>query len=262
LCRIAVTLAIVALVAVACRDSARQASSTGSGGAPAVTSTASPVARQKFSALIAPPDVSLEVIFERRDPYSRQPQYFVWRQGNGMRRWDWISFNSGKPSLGQFSIETAFSPGAPLGNPSIDCGWYIDRALPPSQVHVGCGWGGWSLPVFQPLADAVSSYVAERLADRTIAGRTATCYSFDSPKYTATVFCLDPSQGIPLLLSTIGTRDELFSQEMQSISVSMVQQNIVVPPIELEEHPVIGEQGQAIVPISTLQLPDLSEFEE
>jgi hypothetical protein len=75
------------------------------------------------------------------------------------------------------------------------------------------------------------------------------------------VFCVDALQGIPLLLSTVDP-DPRLTQELRALSVSTAEQELRFP-VELEEDSVTHEwQLEGTVPISTLRLPDFSQFEE
>ncbi len=147
-----------------------------------------------------------------------------------------------------------------MGNPSMGCMWYTLLSLP-EQVDLECseGWGGGG---FGALVVALFSFVKERLPDQEIAGTTASCYSFDDPRFTVAALCVDSSEGIPLRLAAKSEADPTLTQVMEAISVSMTEQNLTVP-LELKKDPVTGiEQAKAIVPISTLQLPDLSQFQQ
>jgi hypothetical protein len=247
-------LAVVALVVAGCEED----QSSGSHGA----ATTSPEARQRIFSLLAPPEVSFQVIFREGDPYSEEGPYFVWTQGNGRRRWDWVGINSGKATSGDFTIDTSFSS-VGLGDEGMTCGWYAGPDLPPGQVELQCSEGShWSLPAFLPVADALHSYVGDWLLEQDLAGRTASCYSFDFRyRYIVSVFCVDP-MGIPLALTTVSHSQSNLTRELEAISVSTAQQDIVLPTVEWEEHPILGRQAQAVVPISTLQLPDFSQFGE
>jgi hypothetical protein len=259
----AVLIALTALLAIACEDGARQAASSGTDGTAPAGATASPSVRQRVSSLVPPVDVSFQVIFRQRTPYSEEGSYFVWTQGNGMRRWDWVLTDSGKAGMGNMSIETAFAPGDPLADAGMACGWYAWANLPPGQVQLECHSGSdWTLAPFVPVADAVRSYVTDRLPDQTVAERTAACYSFEHFRYSVAVFCVDSEAGTPLLLTMVSPGTPQFTGELEAISVSTAEQHIAVPDIELEEDPLLGPLGEAVVPYSTLQLPDFSQFEE
>jgi len=255
--RAAFALALVTLAAAGCGENG--ASSGPSGTTPA-DGAASPAARQEVQALLAPADVSFEVIFKSWTAYSKEPDYFVWRQGNGRRRWDIVYLQAGQPVLGELQIETGFSPGAPMGNRSMGCMWYTSPSLP-EQVDLECSEGGGGAG-FGTLFIALFAFVKEGLPDQEIAGTTASCYSFDDPRFTVAALCVDSSQGIPLGLVAKSDADPTLTQVMEAISVSMTEQNLTVP-LELKKDPVTGiEQAKATVPISALQLPDFSQFQQ
>jgi len=254
-------LAFVALAAAGCDDNG--ASSPRSAGTQP-SGTVSPSARQRVWSLLAPPDVSFQVIFTERTP-SREGKYFVWTQGGGMRRWDEVLAHSGKATSGEISIDTSFSS-LGLGDAGMTCGWNADPDLAPGLVDLHCHEGSdWSLAAFAPVADALRSYVADRLPDQTIADRTASCYSFNDFRYSVAGLCLDSQAGMPLALWTVSRGDTLFTRELEAISVSAAEQRIAIPDIEFVEDSPYGlgpPHGEAVVPFSTLQLPDFSQFQE
>jgi hypothetical protein len=214
---------------------------------------------RRGSDLIARPDVPFQVSFESVDPYSLEPRYFVWTQGKGMRRWDLVTVREGKPIGGSFSIETDFEEGVTLGWPTLGCLWGTGD-FPPDHVLVGCSSS--TALVFSPIEDALYSLIDQTLSNRTIAGRNASCYTFTHPDYSLGAFCVDSSQGIPLLFTTESLVDSLFSQSMEAIWVSTAEEELGVP-LGLEGDPVEGFPGfEDVLPISELLLPDLSEFLE
>jgi hypothetical protein len=254
---VAAVLALVALAAAGCGENGLP---SGASRTTPADGAASPAARQEVQALLAPADVSFEVIFKNWTAYTKEPQYFVWRQGNGSRRWDIVEFQAGQPNWGELQIETGFSPEVALGDPSMGCMWFISGSLP-EQVDLECsaGWGGGG---FGTLVVALFSFVKERLPDQEIAGKVASCFSFDDPRFTVAALCVDSSEGIPLRLAAKSEADPTLTQVMEAISVSMTEQNLTVPP-ELKKDPVTSiEQAKATVPISSLQLPDLSQFQQ
>jgi hypothetical protein len=252
--------AVLALVVLAATGCGENGTSSRPGGATPADGTESPAARQEVQALLAPADVSFEVIFKSWGAYTKEPQYFVWRQGNGRRRWDIVQFQGGQPDWGELQIETGFAPGVALGDPSMGCMWFVSGSLP-EQVDLECS-GGWGGGGFGTLVLALFSFVKETLPDQAIAGMTASCYSFDDPRFTVTALCVDSSNGIPLRLAAKSEADPTLTQVMEAVSVSMTEQDLTVP-LELKEDPVTGiEQAKATVPISTLQLPDFSQFGE
>jgi hypothetical protein len=260
-------LALVTLAAAGCGENG--ASSGPSGTTPA-DGAASPAARQEVQALLAPADVSFEVIFKSWSAYSKEPDYFVWRQGNGRRRWDDVPIKPEGANVGDFSLEIDFSGGRHFGDPSIGCSWSTLRAGP-GEALVRCRPSGASTFRYAPVTTALMSYVGETLPDETIAGRSASCYSLESPsalegEFSRAVVCLDSSQGIPLRLEIESQTEYSYVVEMEAISVSLDEQNLVVP-VELQPNPERPEfswlrQFNGTVPLATLQLPDLSHFQQ
>lgn len=208
---------------------------------------------------MARPDAAFQAIFNWQNPVLGEEGFFVWRQANGMRRWDVVKVRDGEPITGSFSIEAGFPPGVILGNPVLGCLWGTGN-FPAGHVMLGCGSA--SPLVFAPVEDTLFSTIDSVLKDRTIAGRSASCYSFTHPKYTLGAFCLDSSQGIPLLFTTESLTDSRFSQSMEAISVSTAEPELAIP-FGLEADPIQGfPDFEDVVPVSELQLPDLSEFVE
>lgn len=263
----AAVLALVALAAAGCGENG--ASSGPSASAP-VGGAASPVVQHWLSDLVAPPGVSFEVVFRRYNPAVDASSYFVWRQGNGRRRWDDVPIKPEGANVGDFSLEIDFSGGRHFGDPSIGCSWSTLRAGP-GEALVRCRPSGASTFRYAPVTTALMSYVGETLPDETIAGRSASCYSLESPsalegEFSRAVVCLDSSQGIPLRLEIESQTEYSYVVEMEAISVSLDEQNLVVP-VELQPNPERPEfswlrQFNGTVPLATLQLPDLSHFQQ
>jgi hypothetical protein len=216
------------------------------------------------SDLIAPPAVSFQVVFAQYDRPG-DSSYFVWRQGNGRRRWDDVPITPEGLNIGDFSLEIDFSGGGRFGDPSLDCGWSTRPAgLGPGEAYVMCGPEGWGSSVFRPVSTALMSDVTGEVAPETILGRRASCYSLQPspslPRSEGAVVCLDSDSALPLRLEI-----EELSVKMEAISVSLSDQDLVVP-VELQPVPddPLGTLRvfNGIMPMTTLQLPDLSQFEE
>lgn len=225
---------------------------------------ASEIPPQRLFSLLASPGRSFEVTFEWLHPYSGAKGYFVWRQGNGIRRWDVVQPEAGTADLGHFLVESDFSPSAALGDAGEGCEWIAGGSVPRGQASVSCSSSGWSSADFSALSVVLGSRVNERLPDETIARRRASCYSIDAPTFTKAVFCLDASDGIPVSFVATSAAAPHLSVEAHALSVTIAEQDLNALPVELDqEHPSAGiRMAEKIVPISTLQLPDLSEFGE
>lgn len=217
------------------------------------------------SDLVAPPAVSFQVVFRQYSSDGNEA-YLVWRQGNGRRRWDYVPITREGFDTGHFSLEIDFQPRSHFGDPSLDCGWSTRLAgLGPGEAYVMCSPGGWSSFFYLPVTTALEAGVGERLSDETIVSRRAFCYSLQrrptQPRFNGAVVCLDSTSGIPLRLEI---DDPVSHIDVIAISVSLDEQNLVVP-VELQPVPG-GLFGDAYfngtVPMSTLQLPDLSQFGE
>jgi hypothetical protein len=223
-----------------------------------------PMAPLRFSELVAPPDVSFTVAFTAQGLYFNAPERFVWRQGGGATRWDIVTVESGGPDTGWMSMESDRSDDG-LPYKAIGCVWHRQTTLGAdgsAQARVSCSESGSLEEGVSDLSNVVSSLFDQRLPDQTIAGRRASCYSFDDPTMSLAVFCVDPSEGIPLLLSTVNKVDPGFTQDMRAVSVSSAEQRLEFP-VHLYRSPVDGWWVfEGVVPISALQLPDFSQFDE
>jgi hypothetical protein len=247
----ALVLALVTLAAQGC------------GGAVTGPDTSTPITPLRFSDLVAPPDVSFAVAFTAQGLYFNAPERFLWRQGNGMIRWDIVPSRSGEPDMGWISVESETRPDK--GYYTMGCLWFRQSLLGADgtpQVRLSCSESGSVEAGVSDLSNVMSSLFDQRLPDQTIAGTKASCYSFDDPTMSLAVFCVDASEGIPLLLSTVNMVDPGFTQDMRALSVSTAEQKLGFP-VQLEKSPVDGWwEFEGLVPISTLQLPDFSQFEE
>ena len=222
--------------------------------------------------LIPPPTVPFEVVFYREAPLRGDAEgYFVWRQGNGLRRWDLVMLDEGKAVRGEFSIESDFSPGEHWGRAGMTCWWAYKTRPPSDEASLDCGQG--AEPSSHPLRDALWWPTVVRkhwVSEQRIAGRVADCYSVWAPKYDHIVLCLDASEGIPLMMDALPglwlTDAINRTESMVALSVSTAAQNLVIP-VQLEpdpDYPVLDwlHQFEGTVSASVLQLPDLTQFEQ
>jgi hypothetical protein len=228
-------------------------------------SASTPITPLRFSDLVAPPDVSFAVAFTAQGLYFNAPERFIWRQGNGMIRWDIVTSQAGEPDTGWISVETSNSSPEALAYKAMGCVWHRQASLGADgmpQARVSCSESGTVESGVSDLFNVMSSLFDRRLPDQTIAGRRASCYSFDDPTMSLAVFCVDASEGIPLLLSTVNRVNRAFTQDMRAVSVSTAEQELGFP-VQLDKHPVTQLwQFEGTVAISSLQLPDFSELEE
>lgn len=179
-----------------------------------------------------------------------------------MVRWDIVPSGSGEPEMGWISIESDAPLAADLPYDSMGCLWFrrgSSGADGTPQADLSCSEGA----SFPGLLHYVMVFdITGRLPDQIVAGRTASCYSFDDASFSDAVFCVDSSKGIPLLLSTVSRWEPGVTQEIRAVSVSMAEQELGLP-IQLERHPVSRAlQFEGTVPMSTLRLPDFSQIEE
>jgi hypothetical protein len=262
-------LALVALAAAGCDD---DGASSDQPGAASSGDEASPAAQRWLSDLIASPDVSFEVVFREYDS-TGNASYFVWRQGNGRRRWDYVPMTLEGLKAGHFSLEIDFPPRERFGDPSLGCGWSTSLAGP-GEADVMCRSRGWNSSEYSPVIIALMSDVGERLPEETIAGRRASCYSLQDyslfqerpglKHFDSALVCLDSANGIPLRLEIDFSIKYGLNVQMSAISISLEEQELVVP-VELQpdpEHPGLDlfRRFRGTVPLSSLQLPDLSQF--
>jgi hypothetical protein len=258
-----IIVSALSLILVAGCSGSTSSGDSRAGDNPTASAAASTPARQWVEDLIAGRDVSFSVVFPSENMYFYNlPEYLFWRQGNGVVRWDVVPSGSAQPGTGWFSIKSDTPASDTLPYRSMECLWLrwgSPGADGMPQAQIWCGEGG-SAPTL--LDSAMLDRIAERLPDQTIAGREASCYSFDDPMMAVAVFCVDASKGIPLLLSTVWIGDPSIRQELQALSVSTAELELEFP-VRLERSPVDGwwEFG-GIVPLSSLQLPDFSQFED
>jgi hypothetical protein len=253
---------LILVVIAGCGGGTSGADSTADNGTRPSAAATNTAIGQTIEDLIAPWDVSFCVWFTSDGLYFNGPEYFVWRQGKGAQRLDVLLAGSEEPDMGWFSIESDSPPDEALPYSGMDCLWFREGSSEGAgavEARVSCG-AGPDMPTV--LFSALWSFVTERLPDQTIAGRRASCYSFDDPDMNVAVFCVDASEGIPLRLSTVGPREYGLTQELEAVSVSTEEQDLHFP-LELEENVETHLwQAETTVPISTLDLPDLSAFEE
>jgi hypothetical protein len=246
-----------------CKGGASEAGSTTTSPLAEPSGLATPIGPLRFSDIVASPEVSFAVAFTADGLYFNTRERFVWRQGNGFIRWDIVPSRSGEPDTGLISIESETRPEG--GYYAMGCLWHRQTSLGADgrpQARLSCSESGSVATGVLPLFEAMSSSFDEALPEETIAGREASCYSFDDPRMTGAVFCVDSTVGIPLLLSTVGLRDARNTQKMRAVSVSTAGQELGFP-VQLGRDPVDGWWDfEGVVPMSSLQLPDFSQVEE
>jgi hypothetical protein len=260
--------ALSVMVVVGCSGATSRGDSTAATSKPPATATTSPLVEQLGTDLIAHPASSFAVTFKWENPARHEQGFLVWRQGNGVRRWDLVQTEDGKAARGgSITFETDFSTSGALGSHSLGCLWVagpsapITRNAPPGQAFASCSGGG--NVIFKPIHDTLLSRLGTLLRDPTIAGRRASCYSLDDWRFTAATLCVDASHGIPLLIMTEydpNYGDSRFSQSMEAISVSTAEQDVPVPLGLDPDAPNPSYEGMAA--LSDLGLPDLPELEE
>jgi hypothetical protein len=243
-----------------------------SGQAPtaALSQADKPPQEQRGTDLIANPNSPFAVTFKWENPVLGDQGLLLWRQGNGVRRWDLIGTKDGEMTGGgSITFETDFDAIGALGAHSVGCLWVtgdsasITRNAPPGQAFVSCSWGG--SVIFNPVEDVLLSRLGTKLQDTTIVGKRASCYSLDDRRLAAGTLCVDVSEGMPLLITAeynpeySGSR---FSQRMEAISISTAQQHVPVP-LGLEQDAAGGfPDYEGMAALSDLGLPGLPELEQ
>lgn len=122
---------------------------------------------------------------------------FVWRQAEGLRRWDELPSGSGVRQ-GAFSIYSDFSSTNKglrfIGNDEVDCNW---TATSNDDAKLFCEDGLARNPPSFIIA-RMRSVSLHQVETREILERIAICYSFhDSPSTTGEL-CVDEREGLPL----------------------------------------------------------------
>lgn len=226
-----------------------------------VTSASSPGAQQRLIDLVAPPHDPFQVIFERQDERSPAEGYLVWRQGNGMRRWDEmvVSSEDGESKGGEISIDSDFSSDLVGGRSRLVCVW-LTPANTAGNADTHCGGGPLTGTGLLALEGILRASVTMRLDDQVIAGRDVSCYSSESPasvfKLKVEMFCVD-SQGIPLRIVARNQQYPEVSFSIEAASASTEPRSLLVP-FGLQPGPSGAYSDfDATVPLSDLLLPEL-----
>ena len=214
--------------------------------------------------LIAHPASPFAVTFKWENPARGEQGLLLWRQGNGVRRWDLVRTKDGEITGGSITFATAFSSIGALGSHSLGCLWVTGesaaatRDAPPGRAFVSCSWGG-SL-TFKPIHDTLLSRLGPVLQDKTIAERSASCYSLDNWRLVAGTLCVDASDGIPLLIIT--DYGPTYAEQMEAVAISTAQQDVPVP-LGLERAAGGGfPDYEGMAALSDLGLPDLPDVED
>ena len=173
-----------------------------------------------------PPDGNFEVAFEwKKGVLTGHPGVFIWRQTGSSRRFDFFPAGA-RTDSGWFTLELNIAPGAATSAAvdATNCSWFGPKS---GSVGVTCT----SDPPTRGLADTIYAATGKQLTgtfpDRTIAGRTATCYAYDAGNAGQGAICVDRLTKVPLYLSSV----EPAGQRVQEIEAISVTEN--VPPLSL-----------------------------
>jgi hypothetical protein len=189
---------------------------------------------------------TFDVTFDWPESTARDNGAFAWRQKDGMRRWDFFIKKSEYPAGGNFSIASDF-PEVGLFAKSVEsCVWYRKPSDP--DVNLSCGHGDSGGDIANQLVFLPQLRVKDILPQRTIAGRTADCYSFGSPTGSDRL-CLDTATKVPLAFEVRDTDGSILAT-VEAISVSEDVSDFV--PANL---PV--DKASPAVPIASLKLPGI-----
>lgn len=170
---------------------------------------------------------------------------FVWRQGDGWRRWDTLDTNRG-----DIYIETEIPQDDFVGDDSRDCSWRLQATG--DRVFIECSTGARNAFVILEVQDALIGLQGDALPARTIAGRTATCFRYASRNKGS--MCLDTTFGVPLYLSVDCRTATCF--ELTAVSLSPESQQLSFPPLKMERNAVAGgATGSGVVSPDVAQLP-------
>lgn len=186
--------------------------------------TATPPPRPVDGALLvrdvvaAPDDPAFEIDFAWKQGVPTGHQgLFVWRQGNGGRRFDFAATGAINPQSGWFSFE----PGVHKENAGVEapgstfCFWFGELA---GRIPVTCPAAPPSRELASTIYAALSAPVTGTFDDRMIAGRNAKCYAYDEGASAHGALCVDAVTKAPLYVAGTPPSHQL-DQEIEATTI-------------------------------------------
>ncbi len=213
------------------------------------TSTVAAVGTMISQLIPAPNTSSFDVTFKwLRGVPGAGTGMFVWRQRQGLRRWDDLPEDVRPAYIGNFMIERGFQ-----GNDEtfpgeiISCEWF--RKQGEKDPRVSCVREP-ALGVENALDLLLFSVVIQVLPRRSIAGHDAQCYSAQNGRSEDTI-CVDASSHVPLLFDGLtGSGDQEY---IEAVEVAEDAPNLSMPenlPFDVQQ---TGQSPER--PLESLQLP-------
>lgn len=226
-----------ACLAVGCTGDGAQ-----SGGTPQPASTV--ITTQRVTDLLPP-----SLLFGAQ--YSWQSDagngYLVWRQSEGIRRWDIASADKDGAHGGLISIDADFDDRqSPKQRQS--CRWA--ETVGSDDVYVACSDNGPFGPGLDALRQVFQSETHEvYIAGRGPSGGDARCYKLSDPGIAGGTLCLDAMSGIPVSIEILGrTPGTTAKFELTSTLASSA----------LLHSPISRDSNAEVVHRVTIELPDFS----
>jgi hypothetical protein len=149
--------------------------------------------------LIALPSESFEVTYDLTE--SGSGRAFVWRQGEGMRRFDAATLGGfDSPVSGAFRVMDQFRTQSNLPVSYYDCTWVRNGSR---EANVDCSRSIGGVPIIGDLEVVMlDGKVRGRTESREIAGREVQCYEYESRRFNLVGdVCIDDDLRAPLAIS-------------------------------------------------------------
>jgi hypothetical protein len=193
---------------------------------PTPTPVVTPVERVLVSGVVAKPSTAFEVDFA--GPNGAR---LVWRQADGMRRWDIPTFIDAQRG-GSFTLETQFDDGGVAASVE-ECIW--SSTTHAGTLFAGCGDGAPARGFAAGARDLLGLTSTGTYDGPIIAGQATTCFVVEGPVIDGSL-CVGRESRVPLRIDLVGSSPDR--------TVYLVAQR-VLPLAGFPRYPNHGFEGQA-----------------
>ena len=182
---------------------------------------------QIVSDLIAAPDAAFFVTLAPVDGVSTA---IIWRQGDGIRRWDELSTTNAV--VGYFVVEAANSPISSFG-----CVW---QDIGPENAQVSCSNGAVTGETLGLLSQFLAMPVGRSDGSHSFESYSANCYLVGTDSTLTGRVCVEPESMAPLFLQARDTRTGL-AFDLQATSLKDMSDSLVPPFVLSSKDPILTE---------------------
>jgi hypothetical protein len=201
--------------------------------------------REALSTQVSDATARTRIDFTLDQPADSHP-VFVWRQGDGVRRFDILEEKDGPISSGYFQVQRQFI--GPNAQQLWHCTW---TAINSKNARTDCRSLDIQPDIVSELLAALAFAEVTRAGDRQILGRSAECFRWGAEiSHSAGIICLDQESRLPLEFATTGSG----AVTLRATSIQLNNNAERLEPAYLEP----GSAPTDEMPIQDLHLPTLT----